>query len=194
MSFTKIDPLFPGYHQEISGKKLTEIVTHSLYKDFSSHTSTIKRIGQITKANPRTIKNWYAGLKTPSSLHFIKLVKASPTLQQWMLIYLFGEDFWDDYNLIHQIIQDEEHDDNSCSQEIPVPQSNVPANVPIKINQRQKWFLLQLKNAPEISAKEISDNFQVSHKTAKRDLADLKEKGRIKFKGATKNGHYELVS
>lgn len=193
MSFTKLDPLFPGYNEEISNQKLTEIVTHSLYKDFSKHTSTIKKIGHITGANLRTIKNWYDGLKAPSSLHFIKLVKASPTLQQWILTYLFGPDFWQDYALIDQAVRERESKGRVLSQSTQHAQNDGPVNVPLKLNKRQKWFLLKLKIEPGISAKDIVRQFNISLRTAKRDIADLKEKGRIRYCGARKNGYYEIM-
>ncbi|MEM6780771.1 MAG: HTH domain-containing protein [Pseudomonadota bacterium] len=193
MSSPKLDPLFPGHNEEISNRKLTEIVTHSLYKDFSKHTSTIKKIGQITGANLRTIKNWYDGLKVPSSLHFIKLVKASPTLQQWILTYLFGPDFWEDYALISQAVCERKEHGSTLQKSSMRTENYGSLNVPLKLNKRQKWFLLKLKMEHGISAKDITRQFNISPRTAKRDIADLKEKGRIRYCGARKNGYYEII-
>lgn len=73
---------------------------------------------------------------------------------------------------------------------------NVPANVPANVtaNQRQKWFLTQLQNSIKISAFDIAKHWNISEKTAKRDIADLKKKGSISFSGATKNGSYFLIN
>ncbi len=43
-------------------------------------------------------------------------------------------------------------------------------------------------------ALDLAAQWNISQKTAKRDIADLKRKGLIKFLGAPKNGHYRLKS
>ena len=193
MSFTKMDPLFPGYSEEISNEKLIEIVAFCLRKDFGGHGSTVKTIGQITGANLRTIKNWYDGLKAPSSVHFIELVKASPTLQKWLLAYLFGEGFWEDYRLISTAVREDNTGEKFLSRDAKNSENDVPINVPINLNERQKWFLLKLKDGRNVTAEDVARQFEVNVKTAKRDIADLKKKGKIEFHGSRKTGHYEII-
>lgn len=100
MSFTKMDPLFPRKGGNISNQELIKIIALSLKKDFGKQPHTIKTIGHLTDANLRSIKNWYECCKAPSSLHFLRLLQCSPSLRKGLLIYLFGEEFWDDYYLI----------------------------------------------------------------------------------------------
>jgi predicted HTH transcriptional regulator len=68
----------------------------------------------------------------------------------------------------------------------------VPVNVPV--NDRQKWFLKQTGKGIRIPSSDLAAQWNISQKTAKRDIADLKRKGLIKFLGAPKNGHYRLKS
>jgi len=75
------------------------------------------------------------------------------------------------------------------SVDVPV---NVPANVPV--NDRQKWFLKQTGKGIRISGSDLAKYWNISKKTAKRDIADLKQKGLIEFLGAPKNGYYRLRS
>ena len=75
------------------------------------------------------------------------------------------------------------------SADVPV---NVPANVPV--NDRQKWFLKQTGKGIRISGSDLAKYWNISKKTAKRDIADLKQKGLIEFLGAPKNGYYRLRS
>ena len=72
--------------------------------------------------------------------------------------------------------------------------ADVPVNVPVnvRINQRQQWFITQLKKSIKTSAGDIAGHWKVSEKTARRDIADLKQKGIIVFSGAVKNGSYKL--
>ena len=67
---------------------------------------------------------------------------------------------------------------------------NVPVNVPV--NDRQKWFLQQIGKNIRVSSSDIATHWDVSQKTAKRDVADLKQKELLEFLGAPKNGYYRF--
>ena len=188
-----MDPLFPGLNEEITNENLAEIVAYSLQKDFGQYTSTIKTIGQTTGANLRTIRNWHDGLKVPSSLHFVQLLQVSPTLRKWLLSHLFGEDFWDDYRLIKGLEHSSLNSMKTQPGDVKTGQNDVPINVPINLNERQKWFLIKLESDKNTAAKDIAQQFNVTKKTAKRDIADLKAKHMIQFYGARKTGYYEIV-
>ena len=69
---------------------------------------------------------------------------------------------------------------------------NDPVNVPV--NDRQKWFLNQLGKGVRVSSSDFAAQWNISQKTAKRDIADLNQKGLIEFLGAPKNGYYRLKS
>ena len=68
---------------------------------------------------------------------------------------------------------------------------HLPASVPA--NDRQKWFLEQLSGGKQIRASDLAIHWSISEKTAKRDIADLKRRGLIKFVGAPKNGFYRIM-
>lgn len=67
---------------------------------------------------------------------------------------------------------------------------DVPVNVPI--NDRQRWFLEQLRTGNPVKARDLALQFQVTEKTARRDIADLQNKELIAFVGAPKTGSYQL--
>ena len=69
---------------------------------------------------------------------------------------------------------------------------DVPVNVPV--NNRQKWFIDQIGKGVRISSSELAAQWNISQKTAKRDIVDLKQKGLIEFLGAPKNGYYRSKS
>lgn len=68
---------------------------------------------------------------------------------------------------------------------------DVPVNVPV--NERQEWFLEQLRSGKSCKASDLAAQWQVTEKTAKRDIADLKKKHLIIFAGAPKTGEYLLA-
>ncbi len=67
---------------------------------------------------------------------------------------------------------------------------DVPVNVPV--NDRQKWFLKQIGKNIRVSSLDIAKRWEVSQKTAKRDIADLKQRELIEFLGSQKTGYYRL--
>jgi predicted HTH transcriptional regulator len=73
---------------------------------------------------------------------------------------------------------------------------NVPVNVPINVpvNERQRWFLDQIAQGTAVKASDIAARFQVTIKTARRDLVDLKARQLIEYTGAPKKGFYRIKS
>jgi len=72
----------------------------------------------------------------------------------------------------------------------PLSESNVPVNVPV--NKRQQWFLNQLGAGKRVKSIDLAHHWNVTEKTAKRDIADLKNQGMIEFVGSPKTGVYHL--
>lgn len=190
MSALKTDPVFLGQNKEISSQVLGRIVAHALRKDFGQHPSSIKKIGQATNANLRTIKNWYEGRSAPSSSHFILLARCSPTIRKFLFSHIFGRDFWGDFELIQNV---------SLTANIAFSMNgysvhnHVTINGTITLNERQKWFLLVLQNERNAAAKNIVEKWGVSFRTARRDIQGLKDDGRIEYRGSKKSGHYNIV-
>ncbi len=73
--------------------------------------------------------------------------------------------------------------------------AHVPENVPVNVpeNDRQEWFLEQLAAGRQARAAELAAHWEVSEKTAKRDIAYLKKRGLIEFVGSPKKGFYRLT-
>jgi ATP-dependent DNA helicase RecG len=67
---------------------------------------------------------------------------------------------------------------------------DVPVNVPV--NERQKWFLDHLELGLRVKAKAINEKFDVSLKTARRDIKYLMDNDIIVFSGSPKTGFYKL--
>ncbi|MDX2028568.1 MAG: DeoR family transcriptional regulator [Alphaproteobacteria bacterium] len=194
MSQLKKDQVFPVKPKAVSDVELAKIVAMALRQDFGDTPSAVKRIGQLTNANLRAIKNWYQARNTPSSGHLLLLARSSPSILKFILMQIGGEDLWDAFRLLssHALATAPEpempvYTDTSFTE-------NVPINVPIKsFNERQRWFLILLKRKNKARAEDIAAHFEVALKTAKRDIEGLKDAGKIRFVGARKTGRYEFM-
>jgi len=76
----------------------------------------------------------------------------------------------------------------------PHPEVGEMEKLDVPVNDRQKWFLQQIGKNIRVLSSSIATHWDVSQKTAKRDIADLKRKELIEFLGAPKNGYYRLKS
>jgi len=82
---------------------------------------------------------------------------------------------------------------NATNVPVNVP-VNVTVNVPVNVtvNERQKWFLEQISAGNNPKASDVSTHYAVTTMTAKRDIADLKERGVVEFVGSAKTGSYKM--
>ncbi len=78
-----------------------------------------------------------------------------------------------------------------------VPDQHVP-NVPdphvpdVAVNERRIWILDQLEQGIQLRTPMVARHFGCSKKTAKRDLAALKEEGKVEFVGHARTGFYRI--
>lgn len=59
-------------------------------------------------------------------------------------------------------------------------------------NRRQLWFLAELAIGRNVKAADLALQWNVTDKTARRDIRALKARGRIVFIGPRKTGRYRL--
>lgn len=60
------------------------------------------------------------------------------------------------------------------------------------VNPRQEWALEQLRAGKQLRIGQVVTHFKCSQTTAKRDLAALRQQGRIEFDGAPRTGSWRL--
>lgn len=169
-------------------------MAEALRQDFGESASAVKRIGQLTNANLRAIKNWYEARNAPSSGHLLLLARSSPSILKFILTQIGGEDLWDAFRLLssHALASAPEPEKEDFKDKIT--DKNVRINVPIKsLNERQRWFLILLRGKNTASAAEIANHFKVAIKTAERDLVGLKDAGKIRFVGSKRTGSYKII-
>jgi len=194
MSQTKYDLIWScqtaGYLEQKIGEKVADI----LRLEHAGEGCHIRNISSKTGISSNTIKKWYGGRKPPYLAHFMILAKYYPAILQ-----MFLEGAGHDY-LIPYIRSEKQVSESTAETQKKEPEAgkNVPINVPINpwpgdLNERQVWFLTELPRNVGVAAEDIAQHKNVTGKTAKRDIADLKTRKLIRFVGARKTGVYVLL-
>lgn len=62
-----------------------------------------------------------------------------------------------------------------------------------EMNERQEWIMERINNGIEVRVGMIVQQFQCSSRTAKRDLAELKKMGLVRFVGSPRQGCYQKI-
>ncbi len=200
MSFSKKVQDFRKKSRKELDADLAKNIGHALRQDFGEKPSAIKRIGQLTRAELRAIKNWYEGRNAPSSRHLLILARSSPALLKFMLQEIGGQDLVDAFGLLSkEEIQDKsvlKSDDQNgfYTDKIVSINMNIQPHLAGKLNQRQQWFLELVRQGQNIKASDIAVVWQTNIRSARRDVALLIDKKLIYFAGAKKNGKYELLN
>lgn len=60
-----------------------------------------------------------------------------------------------------------------------------------EMNERQEWIMERINNGIEVRVGMVVQQFQCSSRTAKRDLAELKKMGLVRFVGSPRQGYYQ---
>lgn len=198
MSLNKKDQVFPGRPKAISDAELAVIVSEALRRDFGDQSSAIKQIGKVTSASLRAIKNWYEARNTPSSGHLLLLARSSPSILQFVIGQVGGEDLLDAFQLLGQKPEDEPEPPSPPLTARIYSTENCTINITIspriaqRLNQRQLWFLSQLQQNERVKADDIANQWGVSIMSAKSDIAGMKKMRLIRFEGSNKTGVYIL--
>lgn len=193
MSRSKKDRNFPGGNGLASDAQLAEIIADALRQDFGDTPSSIKRIGRLTSANLRAIKNWYVGKNAPSSRYLLLLARMSPSILRFILMQVGGEDLWDVFDLFQrQMLKPKAliDDVNLASRTTKDDEKTVTSRSP---HQRQAWFMEQLFSAHTVTAENLMERWNINLRTARRDISDLVGTGKVVFEGSRKSGRYQLT-
>ncbi len=86
---------------------------------------------------------------------------------------------------------------------LPHPEPQIPTGdeftltsdvtVNVRVNERQQWFMDRLADGYLAKAEDIAHKFEVTDRTARRDISQLQEMDLIGFMGSFKTGRYVLL-
>jgi hypothetical protein len=195
----------PAWEGALGGREAyADVMADLLRKEHGDSHRAVKQLMRQTDASERTVKHWLAAQHGPDTVFFLRLIATSPVIRAFVLGVIespvVGRQSFTPGRWAHDEAM---IDARSASAMQRVPPENDPINDPDRdpgndpitdgLNERQRWFLDRVGKGFRSGARDISYRWEVSPKTARRDIAGLRLIGRLQFVGARRNGHYQLV-
>lgn len=188
-----------------SAKDYAELIADALRQEHGNTHRAVKTIMRWTGASERSVKNWLSGGFGPSGYFLVRLCVKSPAVRGLMMELLAEPDMIapsrGDGSIESMSAMPTSAD--SCLPECAAPEANRDTirdiirdiDVPNRhlLNDRQLWFLTRVAAGDRCCAADIAVHWQVSEKTARRDIATLKQTGFIGFIGNRRGGRYVTV-
>lgn len=175
----------------ITDYQVALLVAKILRAEHIQSDAVVKRIARATGAHTETVKKWYNGQNAPSAAHLITLMRTYPTIYQTVM----GLAEWTPFDpspcgglsLSPNRIKSEIYTDNFVGINVLVPLA-----LNAKLNERQLWFLGQLQQKGAVRGSDIARVWDVTERTAERDVAALVAAGLVFYRGSRKVGKYLL--
>lgn len=193
MSQKKHGHIRPPFQEAYLEEKMGELVSRALREEHKREPSPVKKISKKTGLAPDSIKRWYTGKKLPSLGHFLMLAQSYPEIFK-VFLEMVGHGYLTAY------VRSSTGGNTELLEYLPASKNPLTDNVPINFddpinlpNDRQYWFLILLQQTHKGRAEDIAAEFDVSIKTARRDIKALKMAGKVRFIGAKKTGSYEII-
>ena len=194
MSYKKMGNIFPVKTTTTLEQEIAVRINQILREHHEDQSSAIKKICGKTGIGCNTIRRWYEGRNPPSSGHLIILALHYPAVLK-MILELSEYGYLASHILSLPATGEKE---GYASDPFLNDGKNVTINVTIKsdvanLNERQVWFLEGLKKGQNVTAHDICQQWPDGLRTARRDIARLKEMKLIRFTGGRKAGRYEII-
>lgn len=199
-------PLWTGVldRREIYAQTIADL----LRKEHGDSHRAVKQLMRQTDASERTVKHWLSAQHGPDTVYFLRLVVSSPVIKAFILGLLEGPAAIpltgpvDRISLVRareaytagEIAGGRLATGRQKNDPKPVPECD-PINVPdwAELNERQHWFLDRVAQG-RCNAKALSAAWEVSLKTARRDIAALKDAGLVCYVGSRRKGKYRKMT
>lgn len=196
---------FPQWEGAMAGRQAyTDVLAALLRKEHGDSHRAIKQLMRQTDASERTVKHWLAAKHGPDTIFFLRLVATSSVIRAFVIGLLESP-----------VISRESHAPGrsdfggllagarafglaggTSGRNDPTsdPESD-PATDPMMadLNERQRWFVERVARGIRCHSRDITVHWDVSQKTAKRDIAALRLAGLVQFVGARRNGYYSVA-
>ena len=193
MSFRKRDHIWSREKVVELEQEITTKIAGALRQKFRKSSTAVKSIANETGGALATVKKWYEGRNPPSLGHFLMLCRHYDEILKAFLNlsgngYLIA--FIRSKDVSEPILPDHEAGGISVEND----PENVTINVTIRsLNKRQRWFLDKVRHRITPTIEEFVDRWNMTKRTARRDISELLHRNLIKRVGSKKNGRYEVV-
>ena len=189
-----------------------EMVSSALRSDVGDTHRAIKTVMRWTGASERAVKNWITGVSGPNGQHLLHILRRSDVMLQMVLAASRRLDLLDLALAANgESDNGKEVQSDAATRRVHAERGdrtsrNVPDHDPIRgpdddpdgfgarLNRRQQWFVAGIAGGQRWLARSIQSRFEVSERTAKRDIAAVKDSGQLQFIGTRRRGRYVLPS
>lgn len=192
----------PVWEGALAGRQTyAEIIASLLRQEHGDSHRAVKQLMRQTGASERTVKHWLAANHGPDNVYLLRLIATSPVIRAFVQgvieMGVRGQQRADRELLEHRAGSSNRTPGHVGSGHIA---SDDPINDPDRdrisdpmtepLKGRQQWFLERVVRGVRSTAGDIERHWGVSPKTARRDIAALRQAGLIHFAGARRNGRY----
>lgn len=183
-------------------------VAELLRKEHGESHRAIKELMRQTAASERTVKHWLQAQHGPDTIYFLRLVVSSPVIRAFVLGLIEGPSANAQARHVDRFLLTTTREAYAAGEAVGggpatngrksdpelVPERdtiNVPD--PIELNERQRWFLDRIAEG-RCRANEIAAVWEVSLKTARRDIAGLQKAQLLEYVGSRRKGRYRRIA
>ncbi len=184
-----------------SAKDYAELIADALRREHDETHRTVKTVMRWTGASERSVKNWMSGVSGPSGYFLMRLCMKSPAVRELVRQFLAdtdpsatpaealesgstaafahgqaGSGLGVQFGIFNGVNGDTNGD------------IHVTINLPL--NERQEWLLARVAQGDRCTVEDVVVHWHVSSRTAKRDIANLKDRGLIRYLGRHRRGFY----
>lgn len=211
-----------GNDRENDSTSYASMVATALRTELGNSHRATKTVMRWTGASERTVKHWLAGRYGPGGAYLIVLMRESGALYEAVLTVAGRRDaivaarMLAAHGTIAEIMALVEREGlgpsdvramgidqrNRRLSKGPSDRKSDPINdrylgsagtsLEHGLNMRQRWYLEMLAAGEDVRANDMRRRWGVSEKTARRDVAALKQRGMIEFVGPSRTGWYRL--
>ncbi len=192
----------------IGHKIYAQTISDLLHKEYGGSGRAIKQLMLQTHATERTVKHWLSAQNGPNAVFLLRLIVSSSIIRAFVLGLIDSplSKSWaatiDRYSIAaareaYSIGEGNSAESKFSYEEIDPINGliHAPKNVPDvkELNERQHWFMARIASGKRCGAKEIMMIWQVSLKTARRDISSLREARLLEYVGSCRNGRYRIT-
>ncbi|WP_319797713.1 HTH domain-containing protein [Nitrobacter sp.] len=200
----------PAWNGVLSGRDAyAQTIAELLRKEHGQSHRATKLLMRQTHASERAVKHWLSGQNGPDTVFFLRLMVSSPVIRAFVLGLIEGPGAKklaypvDRFSIAAARAAYAAGETaagvskESSGPDVPIDDPDRDPMVdpePPELNERQHWFLTRVAEGDRLRASEIASFWEVSLKTARRDIALLKAAGLIQYVGSRRKGRYRRTA